>query len=202
MTTQNSQIPRICGSCGKIHSPSELCYTPLKCWNCGKKHSTTREFCYTCKCWTPPTMKRATPEAPKEPIHWHEFIIAKTDSSQVKSDQLKSAVDAIEKDQYTAVLCAESPDSPYAKDNTEKIAVFLYRPGGDKKLSVTKLEGISASSRKWEEIKLSDWTMFEEILGVDSLPSSFPTPDNICLLEDDELDTGLAGFSGVGLSTG
>ncbi|KAF7953680.1 uncharacterized protein EAE97_001079 [Botrytis byssoidea] len=169
MASQNSQIPRICGSCSKRHSPSELCYTPLRCWNC---------------------------EEPPKYIDWNTFLIAKTDLSQVKSEQLRSAAVAIQNDQYTAVLCAESPDSPYAQNGTEKVAVFLHIPGGDKRLSFTKLGpgDISASSRKWEEIKFADWTMFKDILGVTSLPSNFPTPENICLLTPDELDTDVRGF--------
>ncbi|TGO66894.1 hypothetical protein BOTNAR_0052g00300 [Botryotinia narcissicola] len=170
MASQNSQIPRICGSCSKRYSSSELCYTPLRCWNCGKKHPSTQEFCHICNGWLLPTCFRWTTEEPPKYIDWNTFLIAKTDLSQVKSEQLRSAAVAIQNDQYPAVLCVESPDSPYAQNGTEKIAVFLHRPGGDKRLSFTKLGpgDISASSRKWEEIKFADWTMFEDILGVTS----------------------------------
>ncbi|TGO40429.1 hypothetical protein BHYA_0037g00280 [Botrytis hyacinthi] len=143
-------------------------------------------------------------ETLKRRISWETFLIAKTDSSQVKSDQLRSVKIAIGNDLYTAVLCAESLDTTYGKYKKKKTAVFLHRPGGEKRLSFTKLApvNISASSREWEEIKLSDWAVFEEILGVTSLSPTFPTPDDICALECDELDTYVAGFGGVGLRTG
>ncbi|KAF7902595.1 hypothetical protein EAF00_002498 [Botryotinia globosa] len=192
MASRDSQIPRACESCGKTHSPS-LCHVALKCWNCGKKHSATQEFCYACNSLTLPIFSR---EIPKTLISWNTFLIAKTDSSQVRSEQLTNAEMAISNDLYTAVLCAESPDAPYKEYKKKKTAVFLHRPGGEKRLSFTKLgsSSISTSSRKWEEIKLSDWTAFEEMVGVTSLPSNFPVPDNICLLKSEEGDTDVRGF--------
>ncbi|KAF5871648.1 uncharacterized protein Bfra_008671sa [Botrytis fragariae] len=204
MTYQNSQIPRTCRSCGETHSPPKLCYIPLKCWNCGIEHFPTQEFCYNCNGWILPSHPRETVEEPKKRIDWKKFLIANTDSSEVKSEQLKNAEIAIKNDQYTAVLCAESLDSPYGKNEKKKTAVFLHRPGGDKRLSFTKLGPVDlqASSRRWVEIKLADWATFEEIVGVTPLPSTFPTPGNICLLEDDELDTDVGIFDGGSLLAG
>lgn len=166
MISRASQIPRACDTCGDTHTPS-LCYVPLKCWNCGEGHSTTQEFCCICNSLTLPTF---THETPKRRISWEAFLISKTDSTQVKSGQLRSAGIAIDNDRYTAVLCAEFLDNSYGRMKKKKTAVFLHRPGGDKRLSFTKLglATISASSRKWEKIKLSDWAAFEEIVGVTS----------------------------------
>ncbi|TGO84236.1 hypothetical protein BPOR_0530g00020 [Botrytis porri] len=129
------------------------------------------------------------------PIDWKVYSIASTDSSQLKSEQLKNAALAIKNDQYTAILCAKSLDGPYKAKQT---AVFLHRPGGDKRLSFTKLglSGIQANSRRWVDIKLADWTTFEEIVGVTPLPSTFPTPENIGSLEGDEQDTNVGSFDG------
>ncbi|TGO16344.1 hypothetical protein BTUL_0029g00340 [Botrytis tulipae] len=200
MISRGSQIPRACDTCGDTHTPS-LCYVPLKCWNCGEKHSTTQEFCSICNSLTLPTLPR---EKPKSRISWKTILIAKTDSSQVKSNQLSSVKNAIDNDLYTAVLCAESIDTPYNKYKKKKTAVFLHRPGGEKRLSFTRSAPgiISAISREWVDIKLSDWAVFEEIVGVTSLPSTFPTPDDICALPRDEKDTYAAGFGGAGLRTG
>ncbi|THV45815.1 hypothetical protein BGAL_0448g00100 [Botrytis galanthina] len=150
-------------------------------------------------CLTLPTF---THENPKRRISWDTFLISKTDSTQVKSGQLRSTGIAINSDRYTAVLCAEFLDNSYGRMKKKKTAVFLHRPGGDKRLSSTKLETMSASSRKWEEIKLSDWAVFEEFVGVTSLPSTFPTPDDICALPRDKKDTYAVGFTGAGLKTG
>ncbi|KAF7954703.1 hypothetical protein EAE96_005822 [Botrytis aclada] len=203
MTYEISHIPKICGSCGKRHSPSKLCYTPLKCWNCGAAHLPTEESCFICNGFLLPTISGATMDGPRTRINWKIFLITNMDHSEVKAKELRSAEIAIENDLYTAVLCTKSLDSPFGGNEKKKTAVFLHRPRGKKRLSVTKLGlgGISASSRKWEDIKLSDWTTFEEILGFTSLPSTFPTPDDICLLEAEEGDTDVRGFDGGGPCT-
>ncbi|TGO07369.1 hypothetical protein BPAE_1432g00010 [Botrytis paeoniae] len=139
MTSQNSQIPRTCDNCGKIHSLS-LCHVTLKCWNCSKKHLPSQEFCYICNGLTLPTFSRETTEEPKERIDWKTFLIANTDSSQIKSDQLRSAEIAIENDQYTAVLSAESLDTPYGMNKKKKTETWrreeavVYKAGSGQDL--------------------------------------------------------------------
>ncbi|TGO49735.1 hypothetical protein BCON_0201g00030 [Botryotinia convoluta] len=170
MTSQNSQIPRKYDSYSEIHIPSKLCYIPLKCWNCGMKHLPSQESCYLCNGWTLPTYTRETNEESKKPIDLQIFLIVNTDSSHVRSESLRSAEIAIKDDLYTAVLCAESLDTPYGKNKKKKTAVFLHRSGREKRLSFTKLRlgKISASSRNWVHIRLADWKIFEEMVGVTS----------------------------------
>ena len=173
MTSRNSQISRTLDSCGKTHSLSKLFYTPLTCWNCGEKHLPSQEFCSFCNGLTLPKFTRERPGEPKRLINWKIFLIANTESSQVKNEILGSVEIAIKDDQYTAVLCSASHDSLHGK-NEKRTAIFLHRPGGEKWLSFTKAGPgkISASFRKWENIKLADWTVFEEVLGVTSCKCS------------------------------
>ncbi|KAF7960939.1 hypothetical protein EAE96_000611 [Botrytis aclada] len=152
------------------------------CYNCGNPHPLTIENCYSCYGLTLPTRYKNSSES----IKWNIFNISQTDTNEIKRKQFLLAEKSMAADEYTAILGAESQDGPYNNNSATKKVVFLYRPGGDKRISHTKFDqsSVMASSRVWDRIKLDDWESLEEIIGfrtiTHSLPGFFPVPDN-CL---------------------
>lgn len=76
---------------------------------------------------------------------------------------MKDAVTAMSGDKFVAVLGLQFANTSSGQ-NPSKTAVFLYRPGGDKRLSGSKSQS-HASSRDWDNIEMSIWESFKQIVG-------------------------------------
>lgn len=132
------------------------------CWHCPGHDTQSAESCYLCHGWTLPTRKN---DESKTAIEWNIFVVKSTDSKQFKKQEFEKAGTSMRNDKHTAVLGVSLSDS--------RKAVFVYRPGGDKRLSTTTILGrpvircrpvVRSSARHWDAVGRCDWRKFEEIV--------------------------------------
>jgi hypothetical protein len=136
-------------------------WKPLTCWHCDKIHSTTEEFCKRCNGWTLPTQDECHGQVV---INWEVFVMRTSDSETCRERTMKDAGMAISGNKYVAVLAVQPSD--YAPGSTLKTAaVFLHRPGGDKKMSLSTAEICRASPRYWNRLRPWDWEKFMTFVG-------------------------------------
>ncbi|KAF8859750.1 hypothetical protein BDZ45DRAFT_574746, partial [Acephala macrosclerotiorum] len=131
---------------------------PLTCWHCEKPHSDTQEFCNICNGWTLPILTKE-----RSIIKWKTFVVQDSDSKEVRERLMKDAAIAIGSDKFVAVLGLQFVNDGSGR-KLRKAAVFLYRPGGDKRLSISGSKG-HTSSRNWRDMKDLDWEAFKRIVG-------------------------------------
>lgn len=125
------------------------------CWHCPGHNNKSAESCVSCHGWTLPTRKN---DESKTAIEWNIFVVKSTDSKQFKEQEFEKAGTSMRNDKHTAVLGVSLSDS--------RKAVFVYRPGGDKRLSTTRLvkPKIKSSARRWDYVGRCDWSKFEKIV--------------------------------------
>lgn len=138
---------------------------PLTCWHCEQPHSESEDFCVFCNGWTLPTRTRG-PFNARMIIKWETFVIVTSDSEERKGNLLRDAMVAIENNKTVAILGMKISRDHWGREAKEN-AVFLYRAGGEKRLSVSKTR-FHASSRLWRDIDPDQdlvWKAFRQIVG-------------------------------------
>lgn len=92
-------------------------------------------------------------------------MLKDSDSREVREGLMKDATTAIGGDKFVAVLGLQFVNTS-SGPNSHNTAVFVYRPGGDKRLSMSTLK-YRASSRYWRRIDKSYWKKFKQIVGIE-----------------------------------
>jgi len=77
---------------------------------------------------------------------------------------MKDAATAISDDKFVAVLGLQFVNTSSGRTSS-KTAVFVHRPGGEKRLSTSKSQDHS-SSRRWVGMDKSFWNSFKEMVGI------------------------------------
>ncbi|KUJ14154.1 uncharacterized protein LY89DRAFT_130628 [Mollisia scopiformis] len=170
---------------------------PLKCWHCDWPNSMYSEFSVACNGWTLPT--RIQELETEVRIEWEKFVIPANYPEEAKSRLMRDAMVAIANNRNVAILGVQFKRSrAHLGREKEKTAVFLYRAGGDKRLSSSSNKG-HASSREWQSIKTDHDPVrldFKEIVGKETqivtysytLPEAFPKLKPLTTVGEGETD--------------
>jgi len=86
-----------------------------------------------------------------------------SDSKEVKERLTKNTVITSEDSNFVAVLGYQLINNSPGQ-NLRNTAVVMYRPGGDKRQSISRSKE-HASSRSWHKMNEVEWEAFKQIVG-------------------------------------